>query len=145
MPLSRKSSLFHISEWIHPILSWQKRITSSGSRFFKVSQLGSPSYFISRWLFLRLLGAIYFIAFASLWPQVIGLIGHNGILPAHYFLAAARQQMGPIAYRLLPSLCWFTADDWFLQFLCGGGTLLSVGLMLGVAPVPLLLTLWASY
>jgi len=88
---------------------------------------------------------IYFIAFASLWAQVIGLIGHNGILPARYFLAAARQQMGVTAYRLLPSFCWFNADDWFLQFLCGGGTVLSVGLLLGVAPVPLLLTLWASY
>jgi lipase maturation factor 1 len=145
VPLIRKSFSFRISEWIHPILAWQKRIISSGSQLFAVSQFERPSYFISRWLFLRLLGAIYFMAFASLWTQVIGLNGHNGILPAHFFLATARQQMGPTAYRLLPSFCWFDADDWFLQFLCGGGTLLSVGLILGVAPVPLLLILWAAY
>jgi hypothetical protein len=41
-----------------------------------------PSYVLSRWIFLRLLGLIYLIAFGSLATQVIGLIGADGILPA---------------------------------------------------------------
>ena len=34
-----------------------------------------------RW-FLRLLGCVYFCAFASLVPQIVGLVGRDGILPA---------------------------------------------------------------
>src|SRR5690606_11085138 len=39
-------------------------------------------YFFSRWIFLRGLALIYLIAFISLWVQMEGLIGENGILPA---------------------------------------------------------------
>ncbi len=35
-----------------------------------------------RWIFLRALGAIFFSAFYSLWFQIHGLIGPNGISPA---------------------------------------------------------------
>src|SRR5256885_12282910 len=37
--------------------------------------------YLSRWIFIRLLGVIYLVAFISLWRQIDGLIGHNGILP----------------------------------------------------------------
>ena len=43
-------------------------------------------YQVTRWLFLRLLGVVYLIAFVSLAVQVAGLIGPNGLLPAHAFL-----------------------------------------------------------
>ena len=39
-------------------------------------------YWVTRFVFLRLLGFIYFIAFLSLAHQVILLIGENGLLPA---------------------------------------------------------------
>src|SRR5204862_1694798 len=52
-----------------------------------------PSYFLTRWLFLRTLGTIYLIAFASLWTQIDGLIGSNGILPAEEFMVQARERM----------------------------------------------------
>ncbi len=41
-------------------------------------------------VFLRLLGAVYLIAFVSLWVQVEGLIGTRGILPIHDLLYIAR-------------------------------------------------------
>ena len=44
-----------------------------------------PSYHISRWLFLKLLGIIYFIAFTSFWVQWEGVVGENGILPVTEF------------------------------------------------------------
>ena len=34
-------------------------------------------------LFLRLLGVVYLVAFASYWSQVDGLVGSGGILPFH--------------------------------------------------------------
>jgi hypothetical protein len=41
---------------------------------------------LSRALFLRLLGAIYLLAFGSLSVQILGLIGTNGLLPVDEFL-----------------------------------------------------------
>src|SRR5208283_311053 len=46
-----------------------------------------PSFCFASWLFLRLLAAVYFFAFLSLATQILGLLGHNGILPAKDFLA----------------------------------------------------------
>ncbi|HTV53408.1 MAG TPA: DCC1-like thiol-disulfide oxidoreductase family protein, partial [Terriglobia bacterium] len=37
--------------------------------------LDPPTHFLTRWVFLRLLGIVYLAAFASLWPQIPGLIG----------------------------------------------------------------------
>ena len=37
---------------------------------------------LTRSLFLRGLALVYFIAFASLIPQILGLIGEHGIVPA---------------------------------------------------------------
>src|SRR3989449_6410371 len=59
-----------------------------------------PTYLLSRWLFLRLLGVIYFIAFVSLALQITGLVGEHGILPARTFLERAHALYGGAAYRL---------------------------------------------
>src|SRR5437762_4019262 len=40
------------------------------------------SYVGVRWAFLRLIGLAYVVAFVSLWTQIIGLVGHNGMVPA---------------------------------------------------------------
>src|SRR2546426_10117494 len=68
-----------------------------------------PTYLLSRWLFLRLLGLVYLIAFVSLALQVTGLVGEHGILPAAAFLERARGLYGAAAYRLLPTICWLGA------------------------------------
>jgi hypothetical protein len=39
------------------------------------------TYVRSRWLFLRLLGVVYLIAFVSLAVQITGLVGEHGLLP----------------------------------------------------------------
>jgi lipase maturation factor 1 len=100
---------------------------------------------ISRWLFLRLLGAIYLIAFVSLWVQVDGLIGSHGILAAADFLRGVEGMLGPERFWWLPTLCWLDPSDRFLHVLCGGGAALSVLLILGIAPVPVLTLLWVAY
>ena len=46
----------------------------------------APTYFVIRWLFLRLLALAYLAAFLSLAVQVTGLVGSQGILPAHVLL-----------------------------------------------------------
>jgi len=78
------------------------------------------SYSHARWLFLRLLGLVYFCAFVSLIPQIVGLVGRNGIMPAG-------------------------ASDAALRGVCIGGALLSVVLMAGCVPLLVLPLLWAAY
>ncbi len=105
----------------------------------------APTYLRSRWLFLRLLGVVYLAAFLSLWKQIKGLVGRRGILPLEDYLEAVRQQTGRERYRLVPTLCWLDASDRGLDRLCAGGVILSGLLILGIAPAPVLLLLWADY
>src|SRR5436190_1413005 len=104
-----------------------------------------PTYFWARRWFLRALGLIYLIAFVSLWVQVDGLVGSNGISPVNQFLPAVREQIGRQAYSLLPTLCWFNSSNAFLHFLCGGGVFLSLLLMAGIVPVVSLIALFVFY
>jgi predicted DCC family thiol-disulfide oxidoreductase YuxK len=109
-----------------------------------------PDYFLTRWIFLRALGLVYLVAFVSLWLQISGLIGHNGILPADQFMSAVRQQcdlqgIGLERFHLMPTLCWFDASDGFLNFQCAAGTVCAMMLIIGIAPVPCLALLWLLY
>jgi hypothetical protein len=106
----------------------------------------APStYFLSARLFRRGLGLIFFAAFLSLGIQVDGLIGRDGILPSGAFLEQARSELGPAAYRLVPTLCWLSPGDGFLHALCGGGLALSLLLVFDIAPAAALVLLWAFY
>lgn len=104
-----------------------------------------PTYVLSRWVFIRGLGVVYFVAFTSLAVQVSGLVGPNGILPAGAFLARVHALYGGAAYRLFPTVCWLSTSDATLHALCWGGAVLSVLLVAGVAQAPVLLLLWICY
>ena len=104
-----------------------------------------PSYVLSRWLFLRSLGLIFLIAFASLGVQLRALIGEHGIWSAREYLGQIQQLTGAARFLQLPSLFWLNASDAFLIAICWLGALLSVLLTFGVAPRWTLLALWALY
>ena len=104
-----------------------------------------PTFFLSRWLFLRCLGVVYGIAFVSLWIQIEGLIGRNGIFPVNRYLAAVWDQLGIVGYWTFPTFCWLSADNLFLYGLCGFGVLLSTFLAIGILPLPSLIGLWMGY
>src|SRR6266705_1686095 len=105
-----------------------------------------PTYLLSRWLFLRLLGVIYFIAFVSLALQITGLVGEHGILPARTFLERAHALYGGAAYRLFPTLCWLVGGgDGMLRALCWGGAVLALLVVAGVAQAPALALLWLLF
>ena len=96
-------------------------------------------------VFLSLLAVIYGIAFGSLGVQVLGLIGHDGILPARDFLTAVHERYGASGYGYVPSVLWLNASDTALVALCVVGVALSVLLLAGIAPVLSLLGLWLAY
>ncbi len=104
-----------------------------------------PGFRIAHAVFLRLLGLIYLIAFASLWVQIDALAGSQGVLPVGHYLDAARAQLGPQRYWMLPTLCWLSASDWMLHALCGGGVLFSILLALGLLPALSAAVAWLLY
>jgi hypothetical protein len=104
----------------------------------------AASYILTRWLFLRVLGLIYLTAFVSLWAQLDGLVGSNGILPAEPWMRVLREQF-PGHYLELPTLAWLSAGDGFLHGLCAAGVLASLLVIFGVAPAPALFLLWLVY
>ena len=109
--------------------------------------LRSPenSFALTTSLFLRALAVIHAIAFASLWTQLSGLIGPNGILPAAPYLAAVREHLGSSAYLQLPTFAWLFGADTFLHLLCALGLLSAALLFLGIAQFAALLLLWLAY
>jgi len=106
---------------------------------------GRASYDITRWLFLRALGVIYLIAFLSLWVQIRGLIGSQGILPAAEYLQALKGYLGPERYRLVPTVFWLGASDGALHVVCAIGVVCALLVIANIAPVPGLVVLWALY
>ena len=134
-----------ISETAYKFMARHRSLGSTFTRLLWGKDVRPPTYFWARRWFLRMLGLIYLIAFVSLWVQVDGLVGSNGISPVGRFLPAVRQELGPDAYFLLPTLCWFDSSNAFLHFLCGGGVVLSLLLILGIAPALLLAVLFVFY
>ncbi len=105
-----------------------------------------PRFVLSRWLFLKLLAVIYFIAFGSLIPQIHGLIGSNGLLPIHLYLQRAFELWGIEAYYQLPTLLWVHPSDTLLILLCWLGVALSaVALTTRIAPTITFGMLWVLY
>jgi len=105
----------------------------------------SASYQISSLLFLRFLGIIYLIAFVSLWVQIDGLVGSQGISPAVSFLEAVDKQLGADAYWRVPTFFWLGCSDFALHLVCGIGTFFSAVLVFGLLPPFTCLLLWGLY
>lgn len=90
--------------------------------------------FVSRWIFLRAVGAIYFSAFFSLVFQIRGLIGPEGILPASEYLKSVAEQVGHARYWYAPGFLWFSSNSLTLTGLCWVGMAAAVLLVINVWP-----------
>jgi predicted DCC family thiol-disulfide oxidoreductase YuxK len=115
-----------MSEWAYAFLARRRGLLSRLTKILWGPALQAERYALVSWLFLRLLGAIYIAAFASLGVQIVGLIGQNGILPLGDYLSAAHRAFGNSAYRALPTLFWVNSGDMALV----AGTV--VGALLGL-------------
>jgi lipase maturation factor 1 len=98
-----RSAFFHVTR-----LLWGKVVEPASHRW-------------PRSLFLRGLGVTYLLAFLSLVPQIIGLVGEHGILPVQ------------------------TYSDTSLLLMCWSGALLAAGLIFGLVPVPATIGLYVLY
>jgi hypothetical protein len=103
------------------------------------------SYLLSRWIYLRSLGLVHFVAYLSLSVQILMLNGKNGILPIATTLQRVKDVYGDDAYGMLPTIFWFNASDPFILANCIAGIIFSVLVVLGVLTGPSLLWLAILY
>lgn len=134
-----------VSETGYGLIARHRKFASAITRLLWGKDVRRPTYVWAQRWFLRALGVIYLIAFVSLWVQVDGLVGSNGMSPANQFFPPVRSQLGPDGFTLLPTLCWFSSSDAFLHFLCGSGAIFSLLLIFGIAPAVLLVALFVLY
>lgn len=105
------------------------------------------TYWITRALFLRALGAVYVVAFLVAWHQAVPLIGERGLMPAPRLLERAGEALSPGSERLfgLPTLFWYGATDRHLTLLSGLGLALALAVVAGLSSWIVMLALWVLY
>ncbi len=96
-------------------------------------------------LFLRLLGATYLIAFASIGVQIEGLAGSGGIQPATAWLAELSQHTGIERYFQVPTLFWLNASDTALNGAATLGALAALLILLNLLTRPALVAAFMLY
>jgi hypothetical protein len=107
----------------------------------------SRSYWLTRFVLLRVLGLVYVAAFVSLARQVLPLIGHDGLLPADAFLVRLARHFGSrgAGFLAVPSLFWLDVGDHVLAAGAWVGVGLSLLVLAGFANALGLTVLWALY
>src|SRR5262249_10474273 len=105
------------------------------------------TYVVTRFLLLRLLALVYFVAFLILVRQQDPLIGHDGLLPAANFLDRVREASTSRldAITSLPTLFWLDVSDAALHAGAWVGLVLSLAPLLGATNAILQVVLWALY
>jgi len=105
------------------------------------------TYWLTRFVILRLLGIVYVVAFLVAVNQLIPLIGSDGITPAGAFLPRFEQSIGSPAeaFFRLPSLFWFNCSDTMLRVIPWIGLILSCAVAAGFANSIILAVLWVLY
>jgi hypothetical protein len=105
------------------------------------------SYWLTRFVILRLLGFVYAVAFLVAVKQLVPLIGEHGLMPATHFLNEVQTQLGSRSAGMfrVPTLFWFGISDnalWILSWVGFAGSLIVLA---GYANAILLASLWAMY
>src|SRR5690242_10135192 len=105
------------------------------------------SYWLTRFIILRLVGFVYVVAFLVAAQQLVPLVGEHGLTPASHYFARVQEHFGsPSAAAMqLPSLFWFGISDQGLTTFAWIGFGLSLVVLGGYANSILLGILWAMY
>jgi hypothetical protein len=107
----------------------------------------ADSYWLTRFVMLRLLGCVYAVAFFVAAQQILPLIGSHGLLPVSSFLERVQNAVGsPTAgFVWLPSLFWFGHSDDVLQLAAWAGFALSCVVVAGYTNAIVMAALWVLY
>ena len=118
------------SEVVYRFIASHRDFAYQVTRFTFGTRIEPTRFQTVQWVFLRLLGLVYAVAFASLAPQVAGLIGSGGISPAGSLLASVAQRAGASRFWLIPSIFWGGADDRTLTGMAWCGFVLGLALFM---------------
>ncbi len=107
----------------------------------------APTYWLTRFAILRLLGLVYAVAFLVAANQALPLIGSDGLLPVGAYLGRVREALGSTGagFARLPSVFWFAHSDGALLAAAWTGFALSLAVAAGFANAIVLALLWALY
>jgi hypothetical protein len=126
---------------------WESRAQRVARRMWR-GLAGPPvvsTYWLAREVFVRWVGLVYLVAFASAAVQLPGLVGERGILPVGRFLAAFAAQTDGSAFVALPSIFWIDHSDAMIVGGCVVGAVLAALVVAGFGHVLVLFVLWALY
>ena len=106
-----------------------------------------PTWWWTRFAFLRVLGLIYCVGFLMEVHQGPALIGSEGLLPAHLYLDRVAEMQGGRweGFLRLPSIFWLSVSDSSLMLGAWVGLSLSIAVALGLSNAIVLGGLWALY
>lgn len=133
-----------LSESFYSLVAGHRSAAYSAMGFFSFGAAGS-SYVFSSWLFLKLLGVVYLIAFISFGVQAFGLIGKDGILPVSEYMARVKATLADSWISQVPSLFGISGGDWMIQLVIVAGIVFSLLLIAGLAPRISLIALFVLY
>jgi hypothetical protein len=105
------------------------------------------SYWLTRFVILRLLGFVYTMAFFIAARQLVPLIGHDGLTPAYEYLNHVHSALGSRTQGMLhlPTMFWFGCTDLGMSIFVWVGLALSLVVLAGYANAILLALLWGMY
>ena len=112
------------------------------------SQNGNrPTYWLTRFMILRLLGVVYAVAFLVAINQIIPLIGTDGLTPVGLYLERVSKALGSgsAGFLRLPSIFWLGHSDTALLTLAWIGFALSCVVAVGFTNAILMAVIWLFY
>ncbi|MFI5161471.1 MAG: lipase maturation factor family protein [Sphingobacteriales bacterium] len=106
-----------------------------------------PTYWLTRFMILRLLGIVYAVAFLVAINQIIPLIGSNGLLPLGHYLNQVSGALGSTGsgFMRLPSVFWLWHSDTALLTVAWIGFILSLIVVAGFTNAPMMGVTWFLY
>eukprot|EP00741_Cyanophora_paradoxa_P014862 tig00000189_g14338.t1 len=110
----------------------------------------SDTYYATRIAIVRLLNAVYLIAFAVGFHQLLPLVGSRGLLPARLYMERMRSgYCGATCAWEVPSLFWFVPEadlDSAMRVACASGAAVAaIGVVTGASNFFLMMALWVLY
>jgi hypothetical protein len=104
------------------------------------------TYWLTRFVLLRLLGAVYAVAFLVAANQIVPLVGAHGLTPMGTEIDEMKNSAGLLGgFISWPSLFWFGHSDAVLQVVAWFGFALSCVVIAGFANAILMTVLWMIY
>ena len=136
-----------VERWTFGRLGDRCFFAMTNQEFFRTLFHGGNSYWLTRFVILRLLGFVYAVAFLVAAQQLVPLVGSHGLTPANHFFERVQAHFGSrsAAALQLPSLFWFGISDQDLSIFAWVGFGLSLIVLGGYANAILLAILWAMY